>query len=308
MRILSQPAEIQSDSRNVCAAIGVFDGVHIGHQSVVRRMMSEAAKSDALSVVVTFDRHPRSLLTPETTPRLVQTQRQKLAVFEGLGVDAVWMIRFDADFSRIPGRDFVVSMQQGFKSLRCVTVGTEFHFGHKRSGNATRLAEWGNEFGFSTLAVPPVEFAGAPVSSTRVREAISSGRLDDARSMLGRCFALEGQVVRGDQIGRKLGFPTANLDVAGMVIPPPGVYSCRCKFGGRAIKAAVNIGHRPTLENPTPATRVEAHLIDWQGDLYDRDLEVEFIRQLRPETKFPSLDALREQIKADLAQIRVEPA
>ena len=304
MRTIHHPSELSNSGQSVCAAIGVFDGVHIGHQSVIRRMLDEAAESGAISVVVTFDRHPRSLITPHAIPPLIQTQAQKLRVFEKMGTHAVWMIRFDLPFSQISGKDFIVSMQQGFGSLTSVCVGTEFHFGHQRSGNARRLAEWGKSLHFSTHAMSAVEFEGRPVSSTRVRESIQQGELELAAAMLGRPYALAGKVIQGNQLGRTIGFPTANLETPGMVVPPPGVYAASCRLAGRIVQAAVNIGFRPTLNHPEPARLIEAHLIDWSGDLYGEEIELSLVRRIRPEQKFPSLDALKQQIQADVQAVK----
>ncbi|MBM3823921.1 MAG: bifunctional riboflavin kinase/FAD synthetase [Verrucomicrobia bacterium] len=304
MRVFGQPSELDAGGREVCAAIGMFDGVHRGHQAVLQAARDLARSGDGLAVVVTFDPHPRRVLTPEQSPALLQSIPQKLSVLESLGMDAVWLISFDLAFSRIEGLDFLNIMKSGFGRLRAVFLGSDFHFGHKRSGNATVLERWGAREGVEACAVASVSCAGGTVSSTRVREAVSGGQLDGAAAMLGRPFELAGWVRRGDQVGRKLGFPTANLEIEGRVHPPRGVYAARCRHEGRWLGAAVNIGLRPTLTVPTPHLQIEAHLLDWEGDCYEKELRLEFLKRIRDEQRFESTEELRRQIASDIEAVR----
>jgi len=305
VQVLAQPNELDRAGRGVALALGVFDGVHLGHQEVIRRLATDAAGRGGLPVVVTFDRHPNSVVAPDRTPPLLQTTAQKLRALAMLDVAATWVIRFDTAFSRQTGEGFVRTLAGNFPPLRSVFVGEEFQFGHGRSGNVPLLHRLGGELGFRTHAVPAVHFEGQPVSSTRIREAVHDGGFALAGRLLGRPWALAGRVVRGDRLGRQLGFPTANLAVAGLVLPAPGVYVATTIVLACRRTAVVNIGHRPTLAQPEPALRVEAHLLDFDGDLYGQELELVFTRRLRDEVKFASLAALRDQIGRDVAAARL---
>ncbi len=302
MNVIQTPAELATNGRRVSVAIGVFDGVHLGHQQVIRRALSDAQQQDGLAVVVTFDRHPNAIVAPDHVPEAIQTQAQKLRALASLEVDATWLIRFDAAFSQQTGEEFVRSLCREFRRVHSVCVGHDFTFGRKRSGNVAMLESLGRELGFATHGLAAVSLDGEVVSSTRIREVIRAGNLYAASQMLGRCHAFAGTVVKGDQVGRKLGFPTANLAAAGMVLPPAGVYAVRAQWDGQWRRGVLNIGFRPTVSSPKPELRVEAHLLDFEADLYGRELEVVFVERLREERKFPSLDALREQITADIRQ------
>jgi len=291
-------------ARKVCVAIGMFDGVHLGHQQVIRQTVADAEQFEAVPVVVTFDRHPNTVVAPPRVPPLIYSLPQKLRAIEVLGAEAVWLIRFDEAFSRQTGEEFVRAMARDFGHLQSVCVGGEFTFGHKRSGNVELLRKLGQELKFTVHGLAAVALDGRAVSSTRIREAIARGQFDAASQMLGRGYALAGAVVKGDQLGRKLGFPTANINVAGLALPPNGVYAAHAHWQGRTLRAAVNIGVRPTLAGAAPARRVEAHLLDWTGELYGRELELTFVSKLRDEQRFESLDALREQIARDVDQAR----
>lgn len=300
VNVIERAAELQAGGRKVCLAIGVFDGVHLGHQQVIRRAMADAQQEDGLAVVVTFDRHPNSVVAPDRVPPAIQSLPQKLRTLEALGVDATWLIRFDTAFSQQTGEEFVRGMCRDFGRVFSVCVGSDFSFGRKRSGNVALLESLGRELGFAVHGLSAVALDGEVVSSTRIREAIRTGNLYGASQMLGRCYALAGRVVKGDQLGRQLGFPTANVDVAGMVLPPGGVYAVRTLAQGKWRRAVLNIGRRPTVASPEPALRVEAHLLGFSGDLYGEELELTFVERLRDEVKFPSVEALRAQIAADV--------
>lgn len=282
-------------------AIGVFDGVHLGHQQVIRRAMADAQQQDGLAVVVTFDRHPNAIVAPDKVPPSVQSLPQKIRTLAALGADATWLIHFDTAFSRQSGEDFVRALARDFSRLYSVCVGSDFTFGSKRSGNVALLTQLGGELGFAVHGLSAVALDGEVVSSTRIREAIRTGNLYGASQMLGRCYSLAATVVKGDQLGRKLGFPTANLDVSGMVVPPNGVYAARAKVGERWLRAVLNIGRRPTISSPVPELRVEAHLLRFDEELYGAELELTLVERLRDEQKFPSLDALKDQIARDVA-------
>jgi riboflavin kinase/FMN adenylyltransferase len=290
--------------RPVCVALGFFDGVHLGHQQVIRQMLAEARAHDAAAVVVTFDEHPATVVAPQRVPPLIQTRAQRLRTLAGLGPDAIWVLRFDEALSRLNPEEFVELLQGGVGRLRSVCVGANFRFGHRRAGDVRFLEESGRRHGFTVHAFSVVALDGNVISSTRVRQAIATGHLDVAAQMLGRPWALAGQVVAGDGLGRRLGFPTANLDVRGLVLPPRGVYAARCAVDGRTYRAALNIGLRPTVTTTRADLRVEVHLLDFSGDLYGRELEVVVIEKIRDEQKFDSLEALTRQIRSDLERVR----
>jgi riboflavin kinase/FMN adenylyltransferase len=304
MKVISDPAALDPGPRPVCAAIGVFDGVHLGHQRVLRQTIANAAQRQAVSVVVTFDRHPNAVVAPAHVPPLIYPLDKKLDVIASLGVEAAYVIPFDKAFSQIPGGQFVRSLARDFRRLKTICVGHGFLFGAGRSGNAALLRKLGAELGFTLDALRDVECDGQSVSSTRIRDAVRAGDFALAGRMLGRPYALRGTVIQGEHLGRTLGFPTANLAVPGLLTPSPGVYAAEAQLGPARHRAAVNIGHRPTVHATDPHLHVEAHLLDFNGDLYARTLELVFLKQLRPEQKFPTPDALRAQIADDLAQAR----
>ena len=304
MQLIHDPTELKPAGRKVCVAVGVFDGVHLGHQQVIRQTLADAGQHEALAVAVTFDRHPNSIVAPDRVPPLIYSLPQKLRAVGGLGINVTWLIRFDQAFSRRPGAEFIRTLARDFGALHSVCVGADFHFGHKRSGNVAMLRELGKEIGFVVHGLSAVALDGQIISSTRIRNAIRAGQMDITSQMLGRNYSICGQVKKGAQLGREIGFPTANIEVAGLVLPPNGVYAIRALARGKTHRAVVNIGFRPTLQNPAPKLHVEAHLLDFNEDLYGQELEISFVNRLRDEQKFSSLDALRRQIERDIAAAR----
>jgi len=304
MNVIRRAAELKPAGRKVCVAIGVFDGVHLGHQQVIRQTVSDAEQHEAIAVVLTFDRHPSSVVAPDRVPSLIYSLPQKLRAIETLGADTTLLIAFDQAFSQQTGEQFIRGLARDFGHTHSICVGSEFSFGHKRSGNVASLQKLGVELHFITHGLAAVALDGQVVSSTRIREAIRSGQLDAASQMLGRGYALAGEVVRGDQLGGKLGFPTANLGVTGRVLPPTGVYAVHAHVQQKSFRAVLNLGARPTLNRSAPPLRAEAHLLDFDGDLYGQELELTFAERLRDERKFPSLDALRTQIAEDIQMAR----
>ena len=302
MKIIHSAAEFLDPTRKTCLAIGVFDGVHLGHQQVIRQTIDDARRHEARSVVVTFDRHPSAIVAPALAPLAIYSPAQKERAIAAMGVDALLVIRFDQAFSRIPGEQFIRDLAQDFGRLQSLCVGADFVFGHKRSGNVTLLRTLGQELGFMVHGLSAVCLDGDMVSSTRIRESIRSGSLDAASEMLGRAYSISGPVTRGDGLGRKLGFPTANLDTSGLLLPPNGVYAVHAMTEGIVHRAVVNIGFRPTLQKPEPQLRVEAHLLDYTSDLYGREVELTFVEKIREEQRFPSIEALQLQIAQDIAR------
>lgn len=303
MKILHAPAELAAAGRKVCVGIGMFDGVHLGHQQVIRQTVGDAGQHEALSVVVTFDRHPSAIVAPGRAKPQIYSLPQKLRAIAALGAHATWLIHFDEAFSQQPGEAFVRRLARDFAPLHSICVGSNFSFGHQRSGNVELLRRLGQELKFNVHGLAAVALDGQPVSSTRIREAIRAGQLEAASQMLGRNYSIAGPVTKGDQLGRQLGFPTANLDTTGMVLPPHGVYAVHAQTRGQLHRAVVNIGVRPTVATAAP-TRVEAHLLDYTGDLYGEELEIIFVEKLRDEQTFPSVAALQKQIARDLIAAR----
>ena len=331
MKIIHAANELMPGSRKVCVAIGVFDGVHLGHQQIIRQTVADARSHDAVALVVTFDQHPNAIVAPDRVPPQIFTRPQKLRAIEALGADALLEIPFDKTFSEKSGEVFIRELARDLvsggarlrepqhprtdeaaaghrpalrSSIFSVCVGADFVFGRKRSGDVALLKKLGAELNFQVHGHAAVALDGELVSSTRIREAIRTGNLDAAGQMLGRPYAICGRVLAGDQVGHQLGFPTANLDVTNLVLPPNGVYAGCTKIAGQFFRAAVNLGVRPTVAAGQPELRVEAHLLDFSGDLYGAELELELGEKLRDEKKFSAASELSAQIARDVAAVR----
>jgi riboflavin kinase/FMN adenylyltransferase len=303
MKIIHAARDLEPRGGQVCLAIGFFDGVHLGHQQIIRQTIADARQHDASAVAITFDRHPATVLAADRVPPLIYSLPQKLRAIGSLGVDALLLLHFDQALSAQSGEAFIRGLARDFGRIRSLCVGSAFTFGHQRRGNVALLNTLGAELQFAVHGLAAVSLDGQAVSSTRIRERLRAGDLDAAGQMLGRAWALAGQVVRGDRLGQQLGFPTANLDATGLALPPGGVYAARARLlaGNTTHRAVVNIGSRPTVQGVGPDLRVEAHLLDFSGDLYGQELELTFLDKLREERKFPSLDELKAQIARDIA-------
>ena len=302
MKIIHAANELEPTGRKVCLAIGFFDGVHVGHQQIIRQTIADAHQHDAAALVLTFDRHPNSVVTPNRVPPLIYALPQKLRAIESLGMDTLLLIHFDEKFSRQTGEEFICGLVRDLGTIQSLCVGANFVFGHQRSGNVALLKRLGAKLGFTLHGLAAVSLDGHVVSSTRIREAIRAGNLDAAGRMLGRPYTISGRVVEGDRFGRQLGFPTANLDTAGLALPPNGVYAGHANVNGKAYRVALNIGFRPTVMSGARQLCVEAHLLDFSGELYGKELEIELGKKLREEKKFASMTELREQIARDVAK------
>jgi riboflavin kinase / FMN adenylyltransferase len=303
VKIIHAANELKSDNQKVCLAIGFFDGVHLGHQQIIRQTIADARQHDALALVLTFDRHPNTIVAPNHVPPLVYSLPQKLRAIESLGADTALLIHFDKNFSRQTGEEFIRGLSRDVGQIQSLCVGANFVFGHKRSGNVALLKKLGSEIGFTVHGLAAVALDGQIVSSTRIRETIRLGDLDAVSQMLGRSYAIAGRVVKGERLGQQLGFPTANLDVTGLALPPNGVYAGFARVQGQNYRIALNIGFRPTVASGAQTIHVEAHLLNFAGELYGEELEVELREKLREERKFKSTTELREQIARDIAAI-----
>ncbi|MFL2909854.1 MAG: bifunctional riboflavin kinase/FAD synthetase [Limisphaerales bacterium] len=299
MKQLSQANDLNNNQK-VCLAIGMFDGVHLGHQKVLQNAINAASQSNAISVAVTFDQHPANIISPKNAPSLIQTQAQRNRSIELLGVDAILIIKFNEAFSRKTGKSFIQELAQGFGSIHSISVGNDFMFGHNRDGNFQLLQKLSQELNFLTYGLQPVKLNGQIVSSTRIRSALINGKIDDAKQMLGRKFSIEGPVVKGDGKGREIGFPTANIDTKNLILPPNGVYASYTKFNGKTHKSLLNIGVRPTIIKPNPSIQVEAHILKFNENIYDQVIDIELIDKLRNEMKFESIEELKKQISCDI--------
>lgn len=280
-------------------AMGVFDGVHMGHQAVIQRAVQAAQERGGLAGLLTFDPHPIRVIAPGKAPSaLLATLDHKAQLVSGMGVELFVPLHFDEAFAAMEAAEFITRLMAA--PVQTIAVGEDWRFGHHRSGDVELLANEAPELGFRLEAVPPVMFEGDRISSTRIRQAIHDGNLDAASRMLGRPYSVSGIVVPGDQLGRKIGFPTANLPVGDTQLPPGGVWAVRVSIeNGETWSGVANLGTRPTLGGGD--LRLELHLLGYAGDLYGKTLEVRFVKHLRPERKFPSLEELKKQIQSDVA-------
>lgn len=287
----------------VVVTVGNFDGVHLGHQALVREAVAEARAASGTSVVLTFDPHPARVLSPERAPAALMTLEQKGEALSDLGVDRLAVLPFTRELADRSPEEFARQVLGESLSARLVVVGSNFRFGRRRAGDVSQLEALGRAIGFEVRGLPPVWHDGAPISSSRVRQALADGAPGAARDLLGRDFFVDGRVVRGDGRGRTIGVPTANLVVANETLPRAGVYAARVRTpDGSERLAVVNLGVRPTFAGE--GTTLEAHLLDFEGDLYGAALRVRFVERLRDERRFPGIEALRAQIGADVAEAR----
>jgi len=284
-------------------AIGVFDGVHLGHRAILERTLEEARSVGGTAVVVTFHPHPTKILRPAAYSRLLTSTPHKLRIIGGMGFEHALVIPFDEAFARTPARAFLESLAVGARRLEAIVVGCGWRFGHLREGTVGLIREIGAQMRFRALEIPAVQGGGALVSSTRIREAIREGRFEEARLCLGRPYRILGTVVEGRKLGRTLGFPTANLSAHNEQFPPDGVYAGEVLLAGRRMRAVVNIGFRPTITSSSERT-LEVHIPNFQADLYGCEMEVEFLCFLRPERKFADFGELAEQIARDVKALQ----
>jgi riboflavin kinase/FMN adenylyltransferase len=306
MRVFRHTAASGAD-RGAVVAIGNFDGVHLGHQKVIAAAKAAAATASASFAVLTFEPHPRSVFQPGAPPFRLTPFRAKSHALEHLGVELLFTLHFDLDFARKSAEEFVSDILIEGLGVRAVVVGYDFVFGHSRRGTAALLQEEGHRHGFGVNVIPPVSGPGGIVySSTQIREHLIAGRPRDAAALLGRDWEIEGRVELGDRLGRTIGFPTANIMLADYLRPAAGVYAVRVGIdeGGATqwFGGAANLGWRPTVGGKD--LRLEAHLFDFDGDLYGKHLRVALIEHLRPEQRFAGLDALKTQIAADCDKAR----
>jgi riboflavin kinase/FMN adenylyltransferase len=288
--------------------IGAYDGVHLGHRSLIGRVRSMAAELGCATAVVTFDRHPATVVRPQSAPKLLTDLEQKLELLGDLGVDYTLVLRFDEERSKETAEDFVTTVLLGCLNARAVAVGHDFKFGHGRKGNVELLQHMGKELDFEVLGINlvPGPRDDDAVSSTRIRRLLADGRVEAAAELLGRPHEVRGTVMHGDARGRELGFPTANVAVPDEIqLPADGIYAGWYERpDGEVHPAAISLGRRPTFYETAGASLLEAYLLDFDGDLYDERARVRFVARLRGEVRFDSVDELVDQMTKDVSEAR----
>lgn len=326
MEVADYPGECPAPPAGSVVTIGAFDGVHLGHRRLIERVRRTANEIGAKSCVVTFDRHPASVVRPVSAPLLLTDLDQKLLLLEECGIDLTLVVRFDAERASEPAEEFVAEVLVGCLNTRAVVVGHDFHFGRNREGDVPLLQRMGARMGFDVTGIRlvgssgPVDAdpgrdapgtgghvtGGGPISSTRIRRLIAEGDVLAAAALLGRWYELRGLVGHGEKRGRELGFPTANLEVrTEMQLCDDGVYAgWYLRPDGTRHQTAISVGRQPTFYASRPYSLVEAHLLDFQGDLYDEVGTVEFVSRLRGQERFESVEALVDQMSSDVAQTR----
>ena len=304
METLRSVPELSKLRGPIFLAIGVFDGVHLGHQSVISTSISHARSAGGTPVVITFDPHPLKVLRPHHAPHLLTATQHKIALIRDLGVEHLLIINFDKKFAATPPESFIEQLVTHSKPLREICVGYEWSFGKDRRGNLDLLKKLGAQNHFDVVGISAVKVGGAVVSSTAIRRAVEKGDLARAAAMLGREYTILGTVVPGDNLGKKLGYPTANLSAHSEQFPPNGVYLAEAQIHGALHHGVVNLGYRPTVSSGKAERVLEIYLLDFDRNIYGEDVEVRFGRYLRPERKFDSLEALVRQIELDVRQAR----
>lgn len=303
MQSVSSLAQLQL-AAPACVAIGAFDGVHRGHQALIGDLVAQARATGRAAIVVTFFPHPSVFLRGRRPSFYLSTTAEKAERLKALGVDALVTHPFDAAFAAISAADYVAQLTTHAR-LAELWCGADFALGHNREGTVAYLQTAGAQLGFQVVVRTPVRLDGEVISSTRIRQCLRDGAVEAAAQLLGREFQLTGLVETGAQRGRTIGIPTANLAVSEeTAVPARGVYACRAWAAGAWRPAVVNIGFRPTFNSAEPRLTIEAHVLDFDGDLYGQDLPLAFFARLRPESKFPNIEALVAQIRADIAQAR----
>ena len=301
MQLCHTLACLGREKRPLLLAAGFFDGVHRGHQAVVKEVMRAAKRRGALAWIMTFDIHPLKLLKPEAAPPLLTATAHKIRLLEALGVDGCLVLPFTRVFAVMEPEEFVLQLTRSAPNLRGIVVGSNWTFGKNGCGTPDLLAKFGRRYGFEVRVVRQVRWRGGVVSSTRIRKALFAGKLADADAMLGRVFSVVGTVVTGRGFGRRLGLPTANISPHNEVLPASGVYAVRVALDGKIHNGAANIGFRPTIEENRPSGRLlEVHVFDLEANLYHREMEVFFMERIRPERRFATVQALKLRIMKDI--------
>lgn len=304
MEVIENLEVLSGTWKNPIVAIGVFDGMHLGHQAILKKVAGRARELDGTAILLSFHPHPQKIISPGDAPLLLQTTTQRVELLQKLGIDVFIRLPFDRKLSLLTPDQFG---EQVLKALgtREIHVGDNFKFGQGRLGTSSSLEEMGEKFGFRLFRTENLIFRGSRISSTRVRKAISSGQIELAGRLLGRPYEIEGTVVRGAGKGSTIGFPTANLNPDNELVPPSGVYITRVAAESGRYQGATNIGYRPTIQNdPDRGASIETHLIGFEDNLYGQKIKISFCMRLRDEKHFESIRVLTEQIRHDLTRTR----
>lgn len=301
MRFFRQFPELKG--KGTVLTIGTFDGLHRGHHEILSRVLKSACERDLHSLVLSFEPTPKEFFSKQKAPARLMRFREKFLRLQELGIDVFCCPRFDLSIANLSANDFVKKLLVDRLGVRHLIVGDDFHFAKNREGDFEALTESGDNYGFEVSRTPSIEVDGQRVSSTLIRELLQCGDMQGARKMLGRPFSMTGRVIRGKQLGRTLGFPTANLAINRRVSPVHGIYAVRvCGLAKSALPAVASIGTRPTVDNGR--VLLEVHLFDFSEDIYGKSIEVEFIEFLRAEEKFDDLDSLVDQMRKDADNAR----
>ena len=299
---IEELARLRPD-RDTVLTVGVFDGVHLGHRQLIEQVKRRAGERGLKGGVVTLHHHPQKVLSPQSSLTYLTTLEQRIALIKGLDIDLVAVLPFTSALARLSASEFVALLQKHLR-MRSLVIGPDFALGRGRQGDAAALSALGQEMGFTVEVLPPVMVGGQMVSSTAIREALVRGDLATASRLLGRPYSLSGKVTPGDERGRQLGFPTANISVnSALTLPADGVYVTRAYIDGQPHSSVSNIGVRPTFGESKRL--IEVHLLDFCGDLYGRQLKIEMVERLRGELRFSSVDELVAQIRRDVERARV---
>lgn len=305
MIIIEDTNRFSQLQQSCVATIGKFDGVHLGHQLILDQLKHRAVLLNLPSLVILIEPHPEEFFAGSggDSPARLTSLREKLALLESFGIDFVFQLTFDKALSELSAQDYIQDILVEGLGIACFIVGNDFRFGHKRKGNFSLLQAKGREFGFEVLETASYERNGQRISSTFIREQLAEANFELVEQLLGRPYSIEGEVVRGQRLGTDLGFPTCNINPQRQRIPLHGVFACEVRLGDRYRQAAVNIGYRPTVTDDGNAL-LEAHILDFDEDLYGKTIAVIFRQKIREELKFDGLDALKQQIGADVARVR----
>ncbi len=305
MQVYRDPFRSVDLPKGGVVTVGNFDGVHLGHQAMLRDVVARAREAGAPALVVTFDPHPLKVLHPERAPKMIQTLRQREEAIEACGVDGLVLVPFTRDFSLVPAAEFAKELLGRRLAVREVRVGHRFVFGHGREGNLELLEAVGRAAGFRVSGFEDVVDAAGAISSTRIRAAVAEGRVVEANALLGRPYAMDGIIAKGDRMGRKIGFPTMNLQPSNELYPMDGVYfsSVRIDSFERTFACVTNIGRRPTVYEDY-ATTIESYILDFSSDVYGERVRLSFFERVRDEMTFPSMLELTAQIRRDVEATR----
>ncbi|MBI4595798.1 MAG: bifunctional riboflavin kinase/FAD synthetase [Candidatus Tectomicrobia bacterium] len=302
MEIVREVEKVSDKYPNVVLTIGNFDGLHLGHQVLINRVIKRAIELSGTSALITFEPHPLKVLAPEKCPLFLNTFQEKVQMLEIMGLNLLICLDFTTEFAHITSRDFVEEVLVSKLKTKEVFVGHDFRFGQGREGTVDFFKKLGEELGFRAIEVQAIKVDNFTVSSTTLRTLVSQGEVEKAAKLLGRPYSIAGKVVSGEARGRKLGFPTANIQPVHELIPSNGVYAVRAEWQGRIYPGVANLGFRPTFKHNQLS--IEVHLFDFSGDLYDQELKVYFIEKLRDEKTFRGVEELIAEINKDVARAR----